>query len=81
MQERGSEIRNLSSGYTASGIEVVKAIKKITGKTPLYRLSAAEYEYEVRENIVAPQATKTVLERGGYLSLEQGLERLYKATQ
>lgn len=80
MEERGSEIRNLSSGYTASGIEVVRAIKKITGKTPLYRLSATEYDYEVRENIVAPQATKTILDRGGYLSLEKGLERLYKAT-
>ena len=77
MIRNGSSTTNVCSGYTASGIDIVEAIKKVTGKTPLYKLSPIEYDYEVSKNIVAPVTTETVLGRGGYLNLEQGIERVY----
>ncbi len=81
MEKKGSSTVNLCSGYAASGIDIVNAIERVTGKTPLYKLSSIEYEFEVSKNIVASMATKTILDRGGYLNLEQGIEKVYNSTQ
>ena len=75
MIRNGSSTTNVWWIY-ASGIDIVEAIKNVTGKH-LYKLSPIEYDYEVSKNIVAPMATETVLGRGGYLNLEQGIERVY----
>ena len=81
MMTNGSSTINICSGYTASGIDIVEAIENITGRTPLYKLSPVEYDYEVRKNVVAPMPTETVLSRGGYLNIEQGIEIVYNSTQ
>lgn len=81
MLSEGSQVKNLSSGNTASGIDIVDKIKKITGKKPIYKLSKKEFDYEVKTNIVEPTLTKTVAYRGGFKNIDNGIKEVYMAME
>ena len=79
MHSEGSQIRNLSSGHSANGLEAVKMIIKATGREPIYKLSESEFKYEVGMNIVKPYVTETIAKRGGFKCLENGIQEVYRA--